>query len=106
LVVYRKFIWKVLTFRVKVNRKNWRTISSDLHRIVGVWSLALNVIVFFTGFWMNLFAFEKKTWDNEVVPTPTNTFGQGFAPKPVPTSPPKSAQFYAQLRLFAHPTPP
>lgn len=76
LVVYRKFIWKVLAFKVKINRKNWRTISSDLHRIVGVWSLALNVIVFFTGFWMNLFAFEKKTWDNEVVPTPANTLAK------------------------------
>lgn len=71
--VYRKFFWKVLFFQVKINRKNWRTISSDLHRIVGVWSLVLNIIIFFTGFWMNLFAFEKKTWDKEIIPTHPNT---------------------------------
>jgi uncharacterized iron-regulated membrane protein len=73
LVVYKKMIWKVLTFQVKVNRKNWRTISSDLHRIVGVWSLVLNTAIFFTGFWLNLFAFSSKTWEKEVIPTAPNT---------------------------------
>lgn len=73
IVVYRKFIWKVLTFKVKIKTKNWRTLSSDLHRVVGVWSLLLNVIVFFTGFWMNLFAFEAETWQKETIPTPKNT---------------------------------
>jgi uncharacterized iron-regulated membrane protein len=72
-VVYRKMLWKVLTFRVKINRKNWRTISSDLHRIVGVWSLLLNAVIFFTGFWMNMFAFKPKTWQNELMPTKPNT---------------------------------
>ncbi|MFN3379046.1 MAG: PepSY-associated TM helix domain-containing protein [Runella zeae] len=76
VVVYRKFIWKVLSFRQRFNPKNWRTISSDLHRMVGVWSLVFNVIIFFTGFWLNLFAFEKKTWDNEVVPTPANSLAK------------------------------
>ncbi|WP_080056380.1 PepSY-associated TM helix domain-containing protein [Spirosoma aerolatum] len=73
LVIYRKMIWKVLTFRARINRKNWRTISSDLHRIVGVWSLLLNAVIFFTGFWMNLFAFETKTWRTEQMPTKSNT---------------------------------
>ncbi|WP_420155856.1 PepSY-associated TM helix domain-containing protein [Siphonobacter sp.] len=73
LVVYRKMIWKVLTFRVKINRKNWRTISSDLHRVVGVWSLLLNAVIFFTGFWMNLFAFQAKSWRSEMIPTKPNT---------------------------------
>jgi uncharacterized iron-regulated membrane protein len=72
--VYRKMLWKVLTFRVKINRKNWRTISSDLHRIVGVWSLLLNVVIFFTGFWMNMFAFKAKTWQNELVETKPNIY--------------------------------
>ncbi|MFN8349749.1 MAG: PepSY-associated TM helix domain-containing protein [Spirosomataceae bacterium] len=76
MVVYRKFIWKVLTFRVGINRKNWRTISSDLHRIIGVWALVFNAVIFFTGFWLNLFAFEKKTWVNEMVPTPANTLAK------------------------------
>ncbi|KAA0992159.1 PepSY-associated TM helix domain-containing protein [Dyadobacter aurulentus] len=72
-IVYRKMLWKVLTFRVKINRKNWRTVSSDLHRMVGVWSLLLNAVIFFTGFWMNLFAFKAKTWQNEIVATKPNT---------------------------------
>nr|WP_295922355.1 PepSY-associated TM helix domain-containing protein [uncultured Dyadobacter sp.] len=72
-IVYRKMIWKVVCFRVKINRKNWRTISSDLHRVVGVWSLLLNAVIFFTGFWMNLFAFHAKTWQNELVATRPNT---------------------------------
>ncbi|MCE6991137.1 PepSY domain-containing protein [Dyadobacter sp. CY323] len=72
-IVYRKMLWKVVTFRARINRKNWRTISSDLHRIVGVWSLILNAIIFFTGFWMNLFAFKPKTWQNELVATKRNT---------------------------------
>lgn len=71
-VVYRKMLWKVLTFQVKINRKNWRTISSDLHRIIGVWSLLLNAVIFFTGFWMNMFAFKSKIWQNEMVQTKPN----------------------------------
>ena len=71
--VYRKMIWKVISFQIKINRKNWRTVSSDLHRIVGVWSLLLNSVIFFTGFWLNMFAFKAKTWQNEVIPTKPNT---------------------------------
>ena len=72
-VIYKKMIWKVLSFQIRINRKNWRTISSDLHRIVGVWSLLLNLVIFFTGFWMNLFAFEAKNWQKELVPTRPNS---------------------------------
>lgn len=72
-IFYRRFVWKVLMFRVRINRKNWRTISSDLHRIVGIWSLVLNALIFFTGFWLNLCAFESKSWDKETIPTPPNT---------------------------------
>ncbi|HEV7379592.1 MAG TPA: PepSY-associated TM helix domain-containing protein, partial [Dyadobacter sp.] len=72
-VVYKKMIWKVLTFQISVNRKNWRTISSDLHRIIGVWSMVFNMLIFFTGFWLNMFAFKAKTWQNELIPTKPNT---------------------------------
>jgi uncharacterized iron-regulated membrane protein len=72
-IVYKKMIWKVLTFRIGINKKNWRTISSDLHRIVGVWSSLINMIIFFTGFWLNMFAFKAKTWQNELIPTKPNT---------------------------------
>jgi len=73
LIIYRKYIVKVLTFRLKINRKNWRTITSDWHRIIGVWSLLFNVIIAFTGFWLNLFAYEPKVWANEMIPTAPNT---------------------------------
>ncbi|WP_298353101.1 PepSY domain-containing protein [Runella sp.] len=73
LVIYRKFIWKVVTFNVRFNRKNRRTITSSLHRITGVWALVFNVVILFTGFWLNLFAFEKGAWKKEMIPTPPNT---------------------------------
>jgi uncharacterized iron-regulated membrane protein len=65
VIVYRKFIGKVLLFQVPIKRKNWRMLSSDLHRVLGVWTLLLNAIIFFTGFWMNLFAFEPAVWEIE-----------------------------------------
>jgi uncharacterized iron-regulated membrane protein len=58
--VYRKFIWKALTFRVGFNWKNWRTASSSLHRILGAWGLVFNFILAFSGFYMMLYAFDLK----------------------------------------------
>ncbi|POY38020.1 hypothetical protein C3K47_05715 [Solitalea longa] len=48
-IIYRKSIGKVLSFNAKVNNKNSQTLSSSLHRIVGVWSLFLNFILAVTG---------------------------------------------------------
>lgn len=49
LYVYRKHLWKVLTFRDriewKIRRRRWR----NLHRIVGVWSLVFNLLIVITG---------------------------------------------------------
>lgn len=73
VVIFRKFIWKAITFQLRFNRKNWRTVSSGLHRITGVWALIFNVVILFTGFWLNLFAFEKETWQRKMAPTPPNT---------------------------------
>ncbi|ASZ13808.1 PepSY domain-containing protein [Chitinophaga pendula] len=70
IIIYRKHCWQVFTFRVKLSRKNWRTFSSGLHRIVGVWSLLPNMILFFTGFWMNLFGFDAATWQRKQVAAP------------------------------------
>lgn len=72
LIVYRKFFWKALTFRVKIKWKNWRTASSDLHRVIGVWALLFNLIIFFTGFWMNKFAFDSSYWKGETQPSKAN----------------------------------
>ena len=76
LIVYRKKILKVLTFKIKIRNQNWRILSSDLHRVVGVWAMVFNIIIFFTGFWMNIFAFEKETWEKETIPTPKNTLAR------------------------------
>ncbi|WP_126246818.1 PepSY-associated TM helix domain-containing protein [Chitinophaga rhizosphaerae] len=47
--VYRKHLWKVLTFRDKIEwkfrRRRWR----NLHRIAGVWSLVFNLLIVITG---------------------------------------------------------
>ncbi|RYU96491.1 PepSY-associated TM helix domain-containing protein [Emticicia agri] len=73
VIIYKKHIVQVLTFRIKINRKSWRTITSDLHRIIGVWALFFNSIIAFTGFWLNLFAFEPEVWIKEMIPTKSNT---------------------------------
>jgi uncharacterized iron-regulated membrane protein len=73
VIIYRKHLIQVLTFRIRINRKSWRTITSDWHRIVGVWSLFLNSIIAFTGFWLNIFAFDAQVWANEMIPTRPNT---------------------------------
>jgi uncharacterized iron-regulated membrane protein len=72
ILVYRKFIWKVVLFKVRIKTHNWRVFSSHLHRVVGVWSLVFNMLIAFTGFWMNLFAFDTDNWKKEMRSTPEN----------------------------------
>jgi uncharacterized iron-regulated membrane protein len=62
LVVYRKYILRVLTFRVKLRFKNWRVISSDLHRIVGVWAVFFNLLIALTGFWMLRYVYQPASY--------------------------------------------
>jgi uncharacterized iron-regulated membrane protein len=52
ILVYRKYIVKVLLFKIPLKLKNWRQGSSELHRIIGVWSLAFNLVIAVTGFYM------------------------------------------------------
>ncbi|MGF7219157.1 putative iron-regulated membrane protein [Spirosoma lacussanchae] len=61
--IYRKSIVPVLLFRVRFNRKNWRTVSSSLHRIVSVWALLFNLMIALTGFWMLRYTFTKEHYD-------------------------------------------
>lgn len=51
-LLYRKSIFKVLSFRQKVSFKNRRSFFSSLHRIVGVWSLVFNLLISITGSWI------------------------------------------------------
>ncbi|WP_212006612.1 PepSY domain-containing protein [Chitinophaga sp. HK235] len=58
--VYRKSVFKVLTFRVKPEwnsrTRRWR----NLHRIVGVWALLFNLLIAFTGFMMELKVLDNR----------------------------------------------
>ncbi|CAD0006642.1 PepSY-associated TM helix domain-containing protein [Flavobacterium salmonis] len=63
VIIYRKKIFATLMFREKLNRKSARTLNSSLHRIIGVWTLLFNFILFFTGFWMNKSLFLPAEWE-------------------------------------------
>ncbi len=73
VMVYRKYIVKVILFRVPVKFKNWRQGSSELHRIIGVWSLVFNLVIAVSGSYMlyhillNAYTAEKQV---EVRKTP------------------------------------
>jgi len=73
LIIYRKYVWRVLCFSVPIKANNWRTLSASLHRVIGVWTLLFNVIIFFTGIWMNLFSMDPSYWKKQLVPAPANT---------------------------------
>ncbi|ALL06922.1 hypothetical protein AQ505_16345 [Pedobacter sp. PACM 27299] len=75
-IIYRKQLWKVLTFRARLKWTNWRTISSSLHRVLGVWALLFNVIIFFTGFWMNKFALDPGYWKKQTITCPLNSLSK------------------------------
>ncbi|PRY05006.1 putative iron-regulated membrane protein [Pontibacter ummariensis] len=48
-LLYRKSVLKVLTFRQRVSLKSRRSLLSSLHRVVGVWALAFNLLMCVTG---------------------------------------------------------
>ncbi|OKL39354.1 hypothetical protein A3841_01935 [Pontibacter flavimaris] len=48
-ILYRRSIIKVLTFRQKVSFNSRRSMFSSLHRVVGVWALAFNLLMCVTG---------------------------------------------------------
>ncbi|MEC5394973.1 PepSY-associated TM helix domain-containing protein [Bergeyella sp. RCAD1439] len=62
VIIYRKKFFSVLCFKEKINRKSPQAFYSSLHRLVGVWTLAFNFILFFTGFWMNKGLFLPQEW--------------------------------------------
>ncbi len=65
IYVYKKHIIKVLSFKVRLNFKNWRKSFSSLHRIIGVWSLMFNLLFAITGFWMLRYVFLPSTYQEE-----------------------------------------
>ena len=73
IIIYRRYVWKVLFFKVRIKWDNWRTIASSLHRIIGVWTLLVNLVIFFTGFWMNRFSLDPGYWKKQTISNPNNT---------------------------------
>lgn len=52
IYLYRKSFFKTLFFQTRVVKKNKRTFYSSLHRVVGVWSLVLNLLLVVTGIFL------------------------------------------------------
>jgi uncharacterized iron-regulated membrane protein len=72
--VYRKNLWKVLSLQIRINRKNAFTLSSSLHRIIGVWSLLFHFVLALSGFWMLKGALTYahfKTETEKIAPPPS-----------------------------------
>ncbi|MFP2925692.1 PepSY-associated TM helix domain-containing protein [Pyxidicoccus sp. 3LG] len=70
--VYRKQLWRALTFREPMRGKSWQARFSSLHRLVGVWTLALNLLLSVSGLWMLRATFTADFWkrpDGRPAPT-------------------------------------
>lgn len=52
LYLYRKSFFKTLFFQTRIIHKNKRTFYSSLHRIIGVWSIFLNLLLVVTGIFL------------------------------------------------------
>lgn len=50
--LYRKSIFKVISFRQRISIKNRYTFFSSLHRTIGVWSLVFNLLISISGTWI------------------------------------------------------
>jgi uncharacterized iron-regulated membrane protein len=53
VIMYRKNVWAVLTFRKRVFKK------TNLHQLIGVYALLFNLVIGITGFWMQRYVFKK-----------------------------------------------
>jgi uncharacterized iron-regulated membrane protein len=64
LVLYRKSLWSVISFRKHSYRKN------NFHQLVGVYALLFNLMIAITGFWMQRYVFKKQFYATQVPFTP------------------------------------
>ncbi len=63
LLIYRKHLLRALLLRLPLRKRNFRILNSNWHRTIGVWPSLIAIFIFFTGFWLNLFVYEKETWE-------------------------------------------
>ncbi len=66
LIVYRKYIRKVILFQVPLYKQG-RRLYSSLHRVVGVWSALINIVLLITGIWMNIPVFQNLFSEHQTV---------------------------------------
>jgi uncharacterized iron-regulated membrane protein len=59
IIMYRKNIMAVLLFRRSVYT------SANLHQIIGTWALLFNLLLAFTGFWMQRYVFKKDFYSTD-----------------------------------------
>lgn len=64
LILYRRKIVAVLLFERHMFRRN------NLHQLVGVYALLFNLMIAFTGFWMQRYVFKKEFYAAEQPYTP------------------------------------
>ena len=58
-ILFRKSLLAVLLFKKKVFRKN------NLHQLIGVYALLFNLMIGFTGFWMQRYVFKKEFYSSD-----------------------------------------
>ncbi|MDR2275516.1 MAG: PepSY domain-containing protein [Sphingobacterium sp.] len=75
LVVYRKYIKKVILFQVPLY-KGGRRLYSSLHRVVGVWSALINIVLLVTGVWMNIPVFQNLFSDHKTIAQQQGSFAE------------------------------
>ena len=56
-IIYKKHLLDGLLFKTKINWKTFKTASSGLHRIIGVWSMLFLFILFGSGAYINYHIF-------------------------------------------------
>ncbi len=49
LIVYRRALIDIITFKIRLLKKRKRSLVSSLHRYVGVWALIFNLLIVLTG---------------------------------------------------------
>ncbi|MBZ4417949.1 PepSY domain-containing protein [Myxococcus sp. RHSTA-1-4] len=87
--VYRKQLARAFTLREPLRRKSWAARFASLHRLVGAWTLVLNLVLAVSGLWMLRATFTADFWKRP----------DG---RPAPTGPaPRSAHSYDEALAAA-----
>ena len=76
IVIYRRYLFKVMIFRAPVKWNNWRTATSTIHRYIGVWCIVLNILIFYSGLQMTWGSLSKDYYQK---PAPIQYNYKGYA---------------------------